>query len=344
MKGTFTVHKNPAISDTRSSTPISAALISDTGSSDTREQLRTELTRMTTEMVNTDRPDLDTLDSLTLVREMNREDARVPEVVGGQAPQIAAAIDALVDRFQRGGRLFYLGAGTPGRIGILDASECPPTFGTDPGLVVGLIAGGMPAILTAVENAEDDTEAAAATLAGYALTADDAVVGISASGRTPYVVGGLRFAQEIGALTISIASNAESAIAALADIAIDLVVGPEFVSGSTRLKSGTAQKLVLNMLSTISMIKLGKTYNGVMVDLQATNEKLQVRSELMVMHATGVDAERARGALSDAGGSVKEAILMLKSGLDRDRATEELARANGILRVAIENTLSSSSL
>ena len=224
MKGTFTVHKNPAISDTRSSTPISAALISDTGSSDTREQLRTELTRMTTEMVNTDRPDLDTLDSLTLVREMNREDARVPEVVGGQAPQIAAAI------------------------------------------------------------------------------------------------------------------------AALADIAIDLVVGPEFVSGSTRLKSGTAQKLVLNMLSTISMIKLGKTYNGVMVDLQATNEKLQVRSELMVMHATGVDAERARGALSDAGGSVKEAILMLKSGLDRDRATEELARANGILRVAIENTLSSSSL
>ncbi|WP_022883538.1 N-acetylmuramic acid 6-phosphate etherase [Glaciibacter superstes] len=310
----------------------------DQQASSARDELRAELTGLTTESVNTNRPDLDTLDTLTLVREMNGEDALVPTAVGRQAPQIAAAIDGIARRFMRGGRLFYVGAGTPGRLGILDASECPPTFGTDPGLVVGLIAGGKPAILTAVENAEDDTQAAAATLTELNLTADDTVVGISASGRTPYVLGGLRFAREVGALTVSIASNDNSAIAAVADIAIDVVVGPEFVSGSTRLKSGTAQKLVLNMLTTISMIKLGKTYNGVMVDLQATNEKLQVRSELTVMTATGVDAGAARAALSAADGSVKTAIFMLATGQGREQAVAELARANGLLRVAISGS------
>lgn len=296
---------------------------------------------MTTEMVPRGRPDLDTMASLLLVREMNREDALVPAVVGEQAPQIAAAIDALVERFQRGGRLFYLGAGTPGRIGILDASECPPTFGTDPSLVVGLIAGGPPAIQSAVEDAEDDADAASAALLEYRLTSVDTVVGISASGRTPFVVGGLRYALDIGAMTISIASNHNSTIAALADIAIDVVVGPEFVSGSTRLKSGTAQKLVLNMLTTISMIKLGKTYNGLMVDLRATNEKLQVRSELTVMSATGVEPEAARAALVESGGSVKEAILIVVSGLSHQQAVSELKAAGGILRLAIANTLPS---
>ncbi|GAA3888944.1 N-acetylmuramic acid 6-phosphate etherase [Leifsonia kafniensis] len=310
---------------------------------DARELLRSQLIGLTTEMVAPGRPDLDTLTSLSLVTEMNQEDMHVPVVVGEQAPQIAAAIDAIVLRFQRGGRLFYLGAGTPGRIGILDASECPPTFGTAPGLIVGLIAGGRPAIQAAVENAEDDTAAAATTLDEHQLTANDTVVGISASGRTPYVVGGLRHARAVGALTISIASNHNSAIAALADIPIDVVVGPEFVSGSTRLKSGTAQKLVLNMLTTISMIKLGKTYNGVMVDLQATNEKLQLRSELTVMGATGVDSETARVALLRAAGSVKEAILMVATGLERAEATAALEEANGILRVAIANTLPASS-
>lgn len=310
---------------------------------DPREQLRIELTGMTTESADFDRPDLDTLSTMELVREMNEEDASVAGVVGAQAPQIARAVDALVERFQRGGRLFYLGAGTPGRIGILDASEAPPTFGTDPGLIVGLIAGGHPAILTAVEDAEDDTAAAAATLAEHGLTADDTVVGISASGRTPFVVGGLLYARELGALTISVASNHDSAIAAIAEIPIDVVVGPEFVSGSTRLKSGTAQKLVLNMLSTLSMIRLGKTYNGVMVDLRATNEKLQVRSELTVMGATGVDAATARQMLTAANDSVKEAILMISSGISHERAVSELALAGGILRIAIENTTHSES-
>jgi len=305
----------------------------------TREQLRAELDALTTESVIPGRPDLDTLDTLLLVKEMNAEDATVPAVVGSQSTQIAAAIDGIVNRFRRGGRLFYLGAGTPGRIGILDASECPPTFGTDPGLIVGLIAGGHPAILHAVENAEDDIDAAGESLREHGLGADDTVVGISASGRTPYVLGGMRYAREAGALAISVASNHRSPLSDLADIPIDVVVGPEFVSGSTRLKAGTAQKLVLNMLTTISMIKLGKTYNGVMVDLQATNEKLQLRSERTVVHATGADLETARAALAAAGGSVKEAILMVISGISHERAEHELERAQGILRIAIQNTV-----
>ncbi|MCU1425380.1 MAG: N-acetylmuramic acid 6-phosphate etherase [Microbacteriaceae bacterium] len=292
---------------------------------------------MTTESANADRPDLDTLDTLRLVEEMNREDAIVAGVVAGQAPRIAEAVDAIVERFRRGGRLIYVGAGTSGRLGILDASECPPTFGTDPGMVVGLIAGGHPAILTAVENAEDDTDAAASSLRDLGLTGHDTVVGVSASGRTPYVIGGMRFAREAGALTVSIASNGSSPIAGLADIAIDVVVGAEFVSGSTRLKSGTAQKLVLNMLSTLSMIRLGKTYNGVMVDLRATNEKLAVRSERTVMAATGADAATARATLLAAHGSVKEAILMVTTGVPHQTAVAELDRARGILRIAIAN-------
>lgn len=319
MKGTSTVHDTDSPSETRA-------------------RLRSELSGLTTEMANQARPDLDLLSTLELVREMNAEDASVAAVVAGQASQIARAVDGVFERFTRGGRLFYLGAGTPGRIGILDASEAPPTFGTDPGLIVGLIAGGHPAILTAVEDAEDDLAAAAATLAEHGLTADDTVVGISASGRTPYVVGGLRHARSVGALTISVASNADSAIAAIAEIAIDVVVGPEFVSGSTRLKSGTAQKLVLNMLSTLSMVKLGKTHNGVMVDLRATNEKLQARSELTVMGATGIDAAAARRALTAADNSVKEAILMVASGISHERAVAELQRSGGILRIAIEHS------
>ncbi|GAB3124690.1 N-acetylmuramic acid 6-phosphate etherase [Glaciibacter psychrotolerans] len=301
----------------------------------TDDSLRHTLTQLATETTGADRPDLDLLPSLALVQQMNHDDAQVPVAVAKQAPQIAAAIDGIVERMRRGGRLFYLGAGTPGRLGILDASECPPTFGIDPGLVIGLIAGGTAAIQSAVEDAEDDAEAAPATLADHALTAADTVVGISASGRTPYVIGGLRYAASIGALTISIASNPDSPIAALADIPIDVVVGPEFISGSTRLKSGTAQKLVLNMLSTITMIKLGKTYHGMMVDLRATNQKLKQRSQLTVMHATGVDAEAARQALDAANDSVKTAIFMIITGLGRDLASAALDAADGILRVAL---------
>lgn len=299
------------------------------------DALLAELSGLTTEAQTTERGDLDLLGTVELVRAMNAEDRRVPEAVAGQAEQIARAVDGITERFRRGGRLVYLGAGTAGRIGVLDASECPPTFGTDPAMVVGLIAGGEKAIRSAVEDAEDDEDAAIADLDRIALTSDDTVVGISASGRTPYVVGGLVHAGEQGALTVGIASNSASAIGAVAEIAIEVVTGPEFLSGSTRLKSGTAQKLVVNMLTTLSMIKLGKTYRGVMVDLVATNEKLRVRSVRTVSQLAGVGVAEASAALRDAGGSVKLALLMLATGADAGTAAAALEGAGGILRDAI---------
>lgn len=294
------------------------------------------LSTLDTEASTTERGDLDLLDTAELVRRMNGEDRRVPSAVAERSAEIAAAVDGITARFRRGGRLIYIGAGTAGRVGVLDASECPPTFGTDPSMVVGLIAGGETAIRAAVENAEDDDEAAAASLREIGLTADDTVVGISASGRTPYVVGGLGFARATGALTVAIASNAASEIGAIADIAIEVVTGPEFISGSTRLKSGTAQKLVVNMLTTLSMIKLGKTHRGVMVDLLATNEKLHARSIRTVTQLTGVSVDDAAAALSDADGSVKLAILMLSTGASAETAADALRDADGILRVAID--------
>lgn len=297
--------------------------------------LLTVLSSLDTEASTTERGDLDLLDTAELVRRMNVEDARVPEAVGQRVAEIAAAVDGITERFRRGGRLIYIGAGTAGRIGVLDASECPPTFGTDPSMVVGLIAGGETAIRAAVENAEDDDEAAAISLRELGLSDRDTVVGISASGRTPYVVGGLRFARDIGALTVAIASNADSAIGAVADIAIEVATGPEFISGSTRLKSGTAQKLVVNMLTTLSMIKLGKTYRGVMVDLLATNEKLHARSIRTVSQLAGVGVDEAAAALAEADGSVKLALLMLATDASPEVAASALLRADGILREAI---------
>ena len=297
--------------------------------------LLAELSGLTTEAQTADRGDLDLLDTADLVRAMNAEDRRVPEAVAAQADQIARAVDGITERFRRGGRLIYIGAGTAGRIGVLDASECPPTFGTDPSMVVGVIAGGERAIRSAVEDAEDDEDAAIADLDRLSLAPEDTVVGISASGRTPYVVSGLVHAGEAGALTVAIASNAGSATGAAAQIAIEVVTGPEFVSGSTRLKSGTAQKLVVNMLSTLSMIKLGKTYRGVMVDLLATNEKLRVRSVRTVSQLAGVDVDAASDALRRADGSVKLALLMLATGADAVTAARALGDADGILREAI---------
>lgn len=293
------------------------------------------LETLDTEASTTERGDLDLLGTAELVRRMNAEDRRVPEAVGERAAEIAAAVDGITERFRRGGRLIYIGAGTAGRIGVLDASECPPTFGTDPSMVVGLIAGGETAIRSAVENAEDDDEAAGVSLRELGLSERDTVVGISASGRTPYVVGGLEYARSIGALTVAIASNAGSAIGAAAEIAIEVVTGPEFISGSTRLKSGTAQKLVVNMLTTLSMINLGKTYRGVMVDLLATNEKLHARSIRTVSQLAGVGVDEAAAALRQADGSVKLALLMLATGAPADTAADALAGADGILRDAI---------
>lgn len=293
------------------------------------------LAHLDTEAATTERGDLDLLDTAELVRQMNTEDQRVPLAVADRADQIARAIDGITERFRRGGRLIYIGAGTAGRIGVLDASECPPTFGTDPSMVVGLIAGGETAIRSAVENAEDDLDAAEVALRELNLTERDTVVGISASGRTPYVVGGLDYARGIGALTAAIAANRDSDIGAAAEIPIEVVTGPEFISGSTRLKAGTAQKLVVNMLTTLSMIKLGKTYRGVMVDLLATNEKLHARSIRTVTQLAGVGVEEATEALRAANGSVKLALLMLASGADAERASAALTAADGILREAI---------
>jgi N-acetylmuramic acid 6-phosphate etherase len=293
------------------------------------------LESLDTEASTTERGDLDLLDTAELIRRMNAEDRRVPAAVAERATEIASAIDGITERFRRGGRLIYIGAGTAGRIGVLDASECPPTFGTDPSMVVGLIAGGETAIRSAVENAEDDDEAAAASLRDLDLSASDTVVGISASGRTPYVVGGLDYARGLGALTVAIASNAGSAIGAAAEIAIEVVTGPEFISGSTRLKAGTAQKLVVNMLTTLSMIKLGKTYRGVMVDLLATNEKLHARSIRTVSQLAGVGVGEASVALRAADGSVKLALLMLAADASPEAAASALVDADGILRDAI---------
>ncbi len=293
------------------------------------------LSTLGTEASTTERGDLDLLDTAELVRRMNAEDRLVPEAVAARSAEIADAVDGITARLREGGRLIYLGAGTAGRIGVLDASECPPTFGTDPSMIVGLIAGGETAIRSAVENAEDDGEAAATSLRELEVGDGDTVVGISASGRTPYVVGGLEFARSVGALTVAIASNADSEIGRVADIAIEIVTGPEFISGSTRLKSGTAQKLVVNMLTTLSMIKLGKTYHGVMVDLLATNEKLRARSIRTVTELTGADVDDAAATLDAADGSVKLAVLMLSTGATADAASRALQDADGILRVAI---------
>ena len=303
--------------------------------SDRLTELLGVLAQLDTETATTERGDLDLLETEELVRRMNAEDQRVPVAVAERSADIARAIDGITDRFRRGGRLIYIGAGTAGRIGVLDASECPPTFGTDPSMVVGIIAGGETAIRAAVENAEDDSDAAEASLRELGLTDLDTVVGISASGRTPYVVGGLEFSRGIGALTVAIASNRSSDIGAAAEIPIEVVTGPEFISGSTRLKSGTAQKLVVNMLTTLSMIKLGKTYRGVMVDLLATNEKLHARSIRTVTELAGVDIDTAAEALRAAGGSVKLALLTLATGADADAARDALAQADGILREAI---------
>ncbi|KFF58512.1 hypothetical protein JF66_18095 [Cryobacterium sp. MLB-32] len=297
--------------------------------------LRDSLALLSTEQTNERYPDLDLLSTAELVHAMNAEDAGVAAAVAAVGPQITAAVDGIAARMSVGGRLIYIGAGTAGRMGILDASETPPTFGTDPELVVGLIAGGPTAVHTAVENAEDSASAGENDLRALGLGARDSVVGISASGRTPYAVGALEYAASVGAFTAGVSCNAGSALGQAASVAIDVVVGPEILTGSTRLKAGTAQKMVLNMLSTITMVRLGKTYGNLMVDMRATNEKLRARAERTVMLATAADAAAAAQALSDTEGSVKAAILVLTTGITPLAATLLLAGHHGFLREAI---------
>ncbi|WP_328669764.1 N-acetylmuramic acid 6-phosphate etherase [Streptomyces sp. NBC_00328] len=297
--------------------------------------LRAELETLTTEAFRPELSDIDRLSTLEIARLMNGEDTTVPAAVAAQLPLIAAAIDGIAERMARGGRLVYAGAGTAGRLGVLDASECPPTFNTDPSRVVGVIAGGPTAMVTSVEGAEDSRELAAADLDALALTADDTVVGVSASGRTPYAVGAVEHARKQGALTVGLSCNAHSALASAADHGIEVVVGPELLTGSTRLKSGTAQKLVLNMLSTITMIRLGKTYGNLMVDVRASNEKLRARSRRIVALATGASDEEIERALAATDGEVKNAILTILGGVDGPTAARLLEDSEGHLRAAL---------
>ncbi|MFD3503820.1 N-acetylmuramic acid 6-phosphate etherase [Streptomyces sp. NPDC058676] len=305
-----------------------------TSTSDPRD-LQAQLESLTTEAFRPELADIDRLPTLDIARLMNGEDASVPDAVARRLPEIAAAIDAVAERMERGGRLVYAGAGTAGRLGVLDASECPPTFNTEPEQVVGLIAGGREAMITSVEGAEDSAELARADLDALALTAADTVVGISASGRTPYAIGAVEHARHQGALTIGLACNAGSALAAAAEHGIEIVVGPELLTGSTRLKAGTAQKLVLNMLSTITMIRLGKTYGNLMVDVRASNEKLRARSRRIVALATGARDDEIERALAATDGEVKNAILTILAGVDGPTAARLLEDSDGHLRVAL---------
>lgn len=280
--------------------------------------------------------DLDALSTLEMVERFNEQDAQVAQAVKATLPAVAQAVDAAAGALKAGGRIIYMGAGTSGRLGVLDASECPPTFGVPHGLVVGLIAGGPGALLKAVEGAEDNPQLGADDLKSLQLTAQDLVVGLAASGRTPYVIGGLQYARAAGCITVAVSCNPDSPIAREADIAISPVVGPEALTGSTRLKSGTAQKLVLNMISTGAMVKFGKVYQNLMVDMKATNVKLVDRACRMVMEATGVAREEAQAVLEQTGYEVKPAILMVLTGLDAQAAQERLAAYGGFLRAALQ--------
>lgn len=295
------------------------------------------LSKLTTESRNQNTLNIDKVSTLEMVKMINEEDKKVANAIEIELPQIAEAIDGIVERMQKGGRLIYIGAGTSGRLGILDASECPPTYGVSEELVQGLIAGGQEAIFRAKEGAEDSKELAVLDLKDKHLNENDTVVGIAASGRTPYVIGGLEYANEIGALTISVTCNADSQVAKEAKIAISPVVGAEVVTGSTRLKSGTAQKLVLNMLSTGSMIKMGKVYGNLMVDVKATNEKLVERSKKIVCEATGISFKEAETVLNETDFDVKLSIFMILSNLEKEEAKVILEMNNGYIAKALKN-------
>jgi N-acetylmuramic acid 6-phosphate etherase len=290
----------------------------------------------TTEARNPASHQIDALNSLEIVRLINAEDARVAEAVGREAENIARAVEIIAERLRAGGRLIYIGAGTSGRLGVLDASECPPTFSTRPEMVVGLIAGGYGALTRAIEGAEDSTETAVADLNQINFSRGDVLVGIATSGRTPYVIGGLNYAREIGAFAIGLSCNDGSALAGVADLMITPVVGPEVISGSTRMKAGTATKLVLNTLTTGAMVLLGKTYGNLMVDLKATNTKLVARTRRIVAELTGLSETEAEEQLARCGGELKTAVVAHKHNISAEDARELLQKAGGQLRVALE--------
>lgn len=300
------------------------------------ERVTEHLGGLTTEAARSDLTDLDTRATLALVELVNDEDATVPGAVRRAAPQIAVAVDAIATRLAAGGRLLYVGAGTGGRIAVLDAVECEPTYNTPPGQVVAVLAGGVAAGANAREGDEDDAGAGVADLAALDVTAHDAVVGISASGRTPYVVGALAHARDRGALTVGLVCNAEALLSGAVDVAVEVVVGPEIVAGSTRMKAGTAQKLVLNTISTLVMVRLGHTYGNLMVDVRIDNEKLRQRAARVVAQATGLTEDAATAALAEAGGEAKVAVVATLAGVSQDEARRRLLRADGHVRQALE--------
>lgn len=291
---------------------------------------------MTTETVNEATKQIDELDSLGIVTLINEEDKKVAQAIEAELPQIAKAVDAVAERFKRGGRIIYCGAGTSGRLGTLDAVELTPTYSVSPDRAFGLIAGGEGAMYKAVEGAEDSRELAVEDLKRVELKEADCVIGIAASGRTPYTLSALAYANQVGAMSISVTCNADSAMAREAQISIAPIVGPEVIGGSTRMKAGTAQKMVLNMISTGAMIRLGKVYQNYMVHLQPTNEKLVVRSVRMISEITGADKETAEKTLQAAGRRVPEAIVMISAGCSLETAEKALARTEGRVREAIK--------
>ncbi|AKP66556.1 N-acetylmuramic acid 6-phosphate etherase [Companilactobacillus ginsenosidimutans] len=294
-----------------------------------------DLQKLTTEQRNPKSMNLDLMTSTEILQLMNQEDHRVPQQIRKSIPQIDAAVKQIIHSFKLGGRLIYLGAGTSGRLGVLDAAECVPTFGTKPEMVQGMIAGGPSAMTVAVEGAEDSLTLAQEDLENINLNSKDTVVGIAASGRTPYVIGGLKYANEILASTVSIACNENSEIGKVAKYPIEVVSGPEILTGSTRLKAGTTQKLILNMLSTTAMIKTGKAYENLMIDVKPTNEKLIERAKRIIIAATECDYDTASETLKIARNDVKVSIIMILTGLDVEKAKEQLQKNQGFVRKSI---------
>lgn len=290
------------------------------------------LEKLTTERRNEETFGLDEMSVSTALEKMNKEDKKVAEAVEKALPMIEPVIEKTIESFNQGGRLIYLGAGTSGRLGVLDAAECVPTFGVEASMVVGLIAGGEKAMTLAVEGAEDDLELGKQDLIDLRLTKNDMVIGIAASGRTPYVIGALDYAKSIGAHTGSLACNMNAEISQHAEFPIEVDCGAEFLTGSTRLKSGTAQKLILNMISTIAMIGIGKVYNNLMVDVRPTNEKLVERSKRIIMQATECDYHTAEKTFIQAEEDVKLAIVMILTNSEKDEAQEKLAQAKGFIK------------
>ena len=295
-----------------------------------------DLSKMTTEARNQASLELDKMSPLEVVTLMNSEDAKVPLAIKPHLEEIAQAVQWCIHSLENGGRIIYMGAGTSGRLGVVDASECPPTFGVPAEMVVGLIAGGPSAFIKAVEGAEDSKELGANDLKELGLKEIDTVVGLAASGRTPYVIGGLEYANQLGCKTVAIACNAGSAIGKVAKLAIEAIVGPEVLTGSTRLKAGTAQKLILNMISTASMVGIGKCYKNLMVDVMQSNEKLHVRAQNIVMEVTGVSRDEAKQTLEAADGSVKTAIVMILANCNKTEACKKLEAAKGHVREALK--------